>query len=143
MVTRIIAVLLVVALLVAALGQSDDRAKIQGVWSGYVVEGRGERPDRGPVRLSEINIKADRITGKDGNKDLGEGSYTGDVRTNPRQMDTTGLSGEQKGKTYLGIYSLDGDTLKWCTANPGKPRPTEFISRPSAGQFLMVLKRQR
>jgi uncharacterized protein (TIGR03067 family) len=44
-------------------------------------------------------------------------------------------------KTYLGIYTLGGDTLKWCVSTPGNARPTEFATKGS--QFMLVLKRQK
>jgi uncharacterized protein (TIGR03067 family) len=41
----------------------------------------------------------------------------------------------------LGIYSLAGDELRLCTAEPGKPRPTAFQGGP--GISLVVLKREK
>lgn len=124
----------------------DDRAKFAGVWQGFVVEGRGDRPDRGPVKL-EITVTGDKMSSRDLNArdtskaDLGEGTYKLDGAQNPKTIDATGTNGQNRGKLFPGIYLVDGNTLKWCVANPGKQRPTEFISRPSGGQFLMVLKR--
>ena len=49
--------------------------------------------------------------------------------------------GSEKGETYLGIYKIEGDTLKWCVAVPGSERPSEFAT--SGSDFLLVLKRQK
>jgi uncharacterized protein (TIGR03067 family) len=119
-----------------------DRRALSGNWEGFIAEPRGERP--GPVRFSEIRITPERIRGTQGDgRDMGEGTYQLGVAGTVRTLDSTGLSGEPRGKTFLGIYEIRGDTLRWCVANPGKPRPTEFASRPSSGQFLMVLTRKR
>ena len=37
----------------------------------------------------------------------------------------------EKGQNYLGIYLLDGDTLKWCVSTPDNEWPTEFTIRPT------------
>jgi len=41
----------------------------------------------------------------------------------------------------LAIYTLDGDTLKICSAAAGKPRPTRFESKPGDFGGLWILKR--
>jgi uncharacterized protein (TIGR03067 family) len=42
-----------------------------------------------------------------------------------------------------GIYSLEGDTFRWCSAGGGnKARPTTFTSVPGSRHSLMVLRRQ-
>ena len=62
----------------------------------------------------------------------------------PKTQDFSQTSeGENKGKTTLGIYEIDGDTLKTCSAEPGKDRPTEFSTNPGSGHFLRVFKKER
>ncbi len=46
-------------------------------------------------------------------------------------------------KPQLGIYQLDGDTLMFCAAAPGKDRPTEFASKEGSGYTLTILKRSK
>jgi len=131
-----------VTLAFAADTQPATRPALDGVWRGFTVEGKGERPDRGPVQL-ELTIKGDHITARrlDGNKEgLGEGDY----RITPGQpatMDATEVRARGRARTYLGILSQEGDTLRWCVATPNNPRPTEFeTKRPN---FLLVLRRQK
>ena len=121
-----------------------DRKSLVGTWQGYVVEGKGENPNRGAVHL-EIVITPDKMTSTDlqtPSKSFGEGTFRLDASAKLKTLDPIGTGGPEKGKAYLGIYILEGDTLKWCVANPGKPRPQEFASKTGAGQFLMILKRQ-
>jgi hypothetical protein len=49
--------------------------------------------------------------------------------------------GDDKGKTFRGIYEFEGDTRKVCLAPAGKERPKEFSSTAGSGHVLAVLKR--
>ena len=51
--------------------------------------------------------------------------------------------GPTKGQTHLGIYELDGDTVKFCFAAPGKERPTDFTAKASSGRTASVWKRDK
>jgi len=39
------------------------------------------------------------------------------------------------------MYALEGDTLKYCVAPPGRPRPEGFATAKGDGNTLVVLKR--
>ena len=117
--------------------------KLDGVWEGYAVEGKGEKPDRGPVHL-RLTIKGDTITAFDlkDNKDMGRGTFKLDPTQKLKTLDATGvLLPAKRDRTFLGIYELDGDTLKWCVDNRRKDRPTEF--RTNNGAYLLILKRKK
>jgi uncharacterized protein (TIGR03067 family) len=59
----------------------------------------------------------------------------------PKAIDCTSKGG---GQANPGIYSLDGDTFKWCAAGGGnKVRPTTFESKPGSKQSLLVLRRNK
>jgi uncharacterized protein (TIGR03067 family) len=59
----------------------------------------------------------------------------------PKAIDCTSKG---SGQPAPGIYSLEGDTLKWCSAGgTNKIRPTKFSSQPGSKQSLMVLHRSR
>jgi uncharacterized protein (TIGR03067 family) len=140
-----LAVLLVCGPLSGPAGADDAPAevpKLDGVWRGFTVLGKGENPDRGPVHL-ELTIKGDHIDAKrlDGQSlPMTEGTYT-IVPGKPMQMDGTETNARGRKRVYLGICELTGDTLKWCVATPRNERPTDFeTKRP---QFLVILKRQK
>jgi len=60
---------------------------------------------------------------------------------NPKAIDCTSKRG---GQPAPGIYSLDGDVFKWCSAGgSNKIRPTSFSSEPGSKQSLMVLRRAK
>jgi uncharacterized protein (TIGR03067 family) len=129
--------------LCAALGADNDdaamRKKLAGAWRGFAVEGTGEKPDQGPVKL-ELTITEKEIAAiKDGSEDMGAGAYTVGLGQSPMWLDGTRTRGAGPKGPYLGIFKFEGDTLKWCVSTPRNPRPTEF--KTVKGQFLVILKR--
>ena len=58
-------------------------------------------------------------------------------------IDCTLSEGANKGKMQLGIYELDGDTVKFCFAAPGKDRPTDFTTKPGDTRVLSVWKKEK
>jgi hypothetical protein len=115
---------------------------LNGVWQGFVVEGKGEQPDRGPTHL-ELTVKGNHIGAKrlDGeNGSLGEGNY----KLTPGRfllMNATEIRNRRKGHTYQGICIVEPDMLKWCVATPGNKRPKDFETKGQ--QFLLILKRRK
>jgi uncharacterized protein (TIGR03067 family) len=143
--TRLIAAVALLFALVSLGAQkaSDSAAEpdLNGIWRGYVVEGRGEQPDRGTTHL-ELTIKDHQITAQrlDGEAGpLGEGTYK--IKLGKLlQMDATQTSSQGKRLLYLGICKLEDGQLHWCVATPRNRRPAQFQTRGQ--QFLLILKRQ-
>lgn len=67
------------------------------------------------------------------------GTFTADAGKTPATIDMKPESGRYKGKTLLGVFKLDGDTLTVAFAEPGRPRPTGFDG--GAGVVVAVHKR--
>ncbi len=128
---------------ILAAEDASLRKGLLGTWQGAVVEGDGSKPGGQRFRISELVITTDKITAKDGQgNSLGSGAYQLARSGGTLTIDATGTGGQMQGKTYLGICSVDGNTLKWCSGNPQRPRPTQFKSTPPDG-FLMVLTRKQ
>jgi len=123
--------------------EADDAKALAGVWKGWVVEGQGTEPRQRRMRI-EMTIKGNTITCiEDGKKDLGAGTFTVKSTREGKQLDATRTRGpdSRAGTTYLGIYTLENGTLKWCVGSPpGRTRPTEMRSK--TGQFLMILTKE-
>jgi uncharacterized protein (TIGR03067 family) len=65
-----------------------------------------------------------------------------DAARNPKTIDLEIMAGEYKGIVYLGIYELDGDTLRLCFALPDRPvRPSEFSASKGSVRALTEFKR--
>ena len=114
---------------------ADDRKAILGVWKG------GMPGD--PPGSMELTITPTRITGRNprSGESLGEGSYQLDPAK--KTIDPHKEAKFGRGKTYLGVYSLKGDTLKWVSNSRGNKRPVDLVHRPDRDQFLMILQRQK
>jgi uncharacterized protein (TIGR03067 family) len=125
---------------VGSKGEAEARQRLAGVWRGFAVEGKGEKPDQGPAKLeltfSEKSIHGIELKGEQ-RVDHGEGDYLLDLASDPLQLDgvKTMLSGRKD--SWLGIYKFAGDRLYWCVAKRERPKSFETVK----GQFLMILKR--
>ena len=64
-----------------------------------------------------------------------------DPSKSPKTIDVTVTEGLNKGAVMLGIYEINGDTLKVCFDPEGKKRPTEFKSASGSADFVNVHKR--
>jgi uncharacterized protein (TIGR03067 family) len=65
-----------------------------------------------------------------------------DPKARPRAIDLIVLEGKEM-KTLLGIYELDGDTLKICLSEQSKVRPTEFKPDKDTKTGVVILKREK
>jgi len=100
-------------------GQIEGRSQIELVVNGNVIVGR-------------------EIGGGGNGNSLGSGTFTmtGDGRSG--NMDATYTEGPQRGQTCMGIYMIEGDTLRWNVNNRGT-RPVDFSG--GNGNWPMVLQR--
>src|ERR1051325_10211135 len=87
--------------------RADDRKDIVGVW-------RGGMPGDPPGSI-ELTITPTKISGRNPRtgESLGEGTYELDPRK--KFIDTHGTDSSVRGRSYLGLYSIEGNTLKWVS----------------------------
>ena len=95
------------------------------------------------VKENTLVIKDDTITVTAGKRGGYELTFTLDESKTPKTMDEWLVKPEKRDKPYLGIYSLEGDTMTWCFSNPGEKRPTEFTGKAGSGWTLTVFKRAK
>lgn len=127
-------------------GAQDDAvkkelAKLQGEWKmvsgvadGYSV------PDE-MLSSGKRVCKGDELTVTIGGEVIMKAKITVDPSKSPKTIDYQVIEGPTKGKKHLGIYALDGDTLKSCFAAPGDERPKEFGSKEGDKLTFSVWKR--
>jgi uncharacterized protein (TIGR03067 family) len=68
---------------------------------------------------------------------------TVDPGKKPKTIDYDVTDGFFKGKKQLGLYEIDGDTAKFCFANPDAERPTDFTTKEGSGRTVSVWKRTK
>jgi uncharacterized protein (TIGR03067 family) len=140
----------VVALLTLALvgcnatadDAKDDLKALEGTWDLIHFERDGKE-----VKLQKdtraINTGAKFVV-KRGDEVIAAGTMKVDPSKKPKASETTYTEGPDKGKTFKGIYQIDGDTVKFCRAgSPDDARPTEFKTKPGSGQLMAVYKRAK
>jgi uncharacterized protein (TIGR03067 family) len=118
----------------------SDLDKLAGTWR---IESSAWNGVEDPEVAKSVTIlfRGDKfiVVDRDGNRQ--QETITLMPARNPKAIDCTSKG---SGQPAPGIYSLEGDTFKWCSAGgANKSRPTEFSSRPGSRQSLMVLRRVR
>jgi uncharacterized protein (TIGR03067 family) len=141
---------LVAGLLLAADAKKDDAKKdsdaLQGTWRPVSAE-RGGQEQGDDAKQHTLAFEGDKFTVKRNDEVMVKGTFKLDASKKPRTIDMTVTEGrrdDDKGKKILGIYELDKDSLKWCTAEPGgEERPKEFATKEGTKVMLVTLKKEK
>ena len=128
--------------LAASSRDAKDEETIQGTWLPATAEIAGKPFPDDLRKTIKLVIKDDKYTVTVG-KMMDQGSAKLKPSAKPKEMDIAGTEGPNKGKTFLAIYELDGDTLKICYDLGGKNRPTEFKTKEGTQLFLVTYKREK
>jgi len=115
--------------------------KFQGTWTFESSETGGKELPAGELKGVIVIFEGDKHTVKKGDEVIQVGTQKLDASKSPKTIDVTMTEGPNKGMVMLGIYEIDGDTLKVCFDPQGKKRPTEFKSPPGSENFVNVHKR--
>ncbi len=115
--------------------------KFQGTWTFESSESGGKELPAGELKGLILTFEGDKHTVKKGDEVVQVGTHKLDPSKSPKTIDVTMTEGPNKGTVMLGIYEIDGDTLKVCFDLQGKKRPTEFKSAPGSENFVNVHKR--
>ena len=143
--------LLAAGLLAGSLLAADDKKDEKKPKDAEAIVGKWqlEKIDFGPDTPAEANkelsdgyflFSADKLVIKfPRDKELREGTYTLDPAASPKTLDLT-MKGDKEKR--LGLYELDGDTLKLCLTNSdGSPRPAKMEADPKKYVGVITLKR--
>jgi uncharacterized protein (TIGR03067 family) len=137
---------LVVGLVAAAPGtkdEKDDLKKFEGEWVFSAWDHAGNPLPAEARETAKWTIKGEKYT-FEFNDLKEEGTIKLDPGKKPATIDLAITEGEDKGKSQVGIYKMDGDTITVCLAPPGaKDRPTEFKSTEENGYILATIKRAK
>jgi len=127
---------------------ADDKAdlekevkKFQGAWTIESSVTGGKELSAAELKEFILTFEGDKHTLKRGDDVFQVGTQKIDPSKSPKTIDVTITEGPNKGKVMLGIYEIDGDTMKVCFDPQGKKRPTEFKSAAGSENFVNVHKR--
>jgi uncharacterized protein (TIGR03067 family) len=142
---RIITGVIVVVLTGSVAAQDDTKkkemAKLEGEWSMVSGNASGQSLPEEAVKSGKRVCNDGETTITISGKVFFKAKVTIDPTKKPKAIDYEMTEGPTKGKTHLGIYELDGDTVKFCFAAPGKDRPTDFTSKEGSERTLSVWKK--
>jgi uncharacterized protein (TIGR03067 family) len=120
-----------------------DTAQLQGEWAMSTGGRDGHTLPGDMLKNSKRVCKGDETAVVVGGQLLMKAKFTLDPSKKPKSIDYQITGGANAGKTQLGIYELDGDTVKFCFSTPGKDRPTDFATKAGDGHTSSVWKREK
>jgi uncharacterized protein (TIGR03067 family) len=109
---------------------NKDLAKFAGKWQPTNLQVGEAKSTEAQMKATTLVIEGDKYTvtikGEKDTAEIDKGTVKLDVLAKPQAMEITSDFGPNKGKKFLAIYEISGDTLKVCYDLEGKKRPTEF-----------------
>ena len=139
---RFVMLVMIASLAASAPGaDAQEKGGLLGTWVAVSAERNGRAAE--DLKGHELTFAGDRFTIRSKGKVLYQGSYRVEPSKKPAAIDFTHTEGETKGKTWLGIYLLEGSGLKICdnADDPGKGRPAAFVTEPGSGRVLVNFTR--
>ena len=117
----------------------EEMKQLQGNWVVVSIQVNGKDLPQDKIGDPNAAIKGDEYRIHDFRLRL-----MIDPTKKPKTIDMDGKDGNGKPLRMIGIYELEGDTLKICFAKPGTAeRPTKMETKPDSGQSLVVYKRNK
>jgi uncharacterized protein (TIGR03067 family) len=119
-----------------------DLEKLQGNWIVVSMEMDGKFMSPEARQKVKLSIDGENYVFKNG--DGGNaGLYKIDPTRNPKELSIVIGGGDEKGKVYLAIYKIEGDTMTQCMELSNKNRPHEFTGKAGSGCALEIWQRQK
>ncbi len=144
--TRYVATAIVAVLLLAAapaLKDEDDAKKLQGTWQAVTYEAGGT-PVKDVAEKVVCTCEKDVFTFLYEGKVVWKATFKLDPSKKPKAIDMTITEGPNTGQAIVGIYEVDKDALKWCTAIAGDTeRPKEFGAPVGNNVALYTFRRNK
>ena len=114
--------------------------KLEGTWQVVMFIKDGNEAPKEEAATIKLVFKGDSFTVIHREQKM-TGKFAADPGQKPATLDIEVTEGADKGDSQMGIYELDGDTLRVCTAHNGVARPTKFESTAGSQCLLITLKR--
>jgi uncharacterized protein (TIGR03067 family) len=120
-----------------------DQTRLLGTWEAVKVEMAGVTIDPRETRVPvTVTVTAEKLTITDGGGPKAA-RYRLDASKSPAWIDVVSEHSSDRGKTYLGIYELQGDTLKLCFSQKAGERPIAFTTKPDQATHCFHLRREK
>jgi uncharacterized protein (TIGR03067 family) len=123
------------------LAAQQELQRLQGTWVFESLEESGKSVPADQLKGRTLFIGVDAFFIRKDTTMLQAGNISLDPGRKPKTINAIVKQGEQKGDIMLGIYTLEGDTLKLCIDVQGLDRPKEFKTMPDSKLMLAVCKR--
>lgn len=122
--------------------EDEKKNELEGTWELVSLERDGKdvkiQPD------TKLAVTGNKFVVMVGDKVISGGTFKLDPGKNPKAIDSIYTEGPDKGKSFKGIYQLEGKTVKFCRAGtPDKERPAEFKTTAESGGLASVYKRAK
>lgn len=118
----------------------DGKTELEGTWDLVSLERDGKEIK--PQKDTKALFTGDKFMIQVADKVIAGGTFRIDATQKPKATDATYTEGPDMGKSFKGIYQIDGDTLKFCRAgSPDQKRPTEFKTKAGTDGVASVYKR--
>ena len=124
---------------------ANDQEKLQGSWEAVEIIKDGKAAPADLLKGVKITFAQDKMTLVGGKLfDRQEFRVKLDPAKKPKAIDLTSLDGASKGKVFVGIYQLRGDTVKLCVSNDpeSKERPSEFAAKEGSKVGVSTFSRR-
>jgi uncharacterized protein (TIGR03067 family) len=121
----------------------EELGRLKGEWTLVSGMKDGQKLPADFVKAGKRLVKGNETTVFFGREVFLKAAFTLDPSASPKSIDYIVTAGQNQGEAQLGIYALEGDTVTYYLAPPGRPRPTEFTTRPGAGGTTTVWKRKK
>src|SRR4030081_2566778 len=110
---------LIAVLLLNAASRADDAVKkemalLDGTWSMVSGQINGQVMPEATAKSGKREAKDGGVAISIGGQVFFKAKFTVDPNKKPKAIDYAMTEGFTKGKTQLGIYEIDGDTVKFC-----------------------------
>ncbi len=121
----------------------QESQRIQGSWQFQSVQKNGDKVPETELKDRTVIFGGDAFVVRHAGQLFHAGTQKLDPSKSPKTINAMIAQGDGKGDILLGIYELDGDTLKVCFDTEGQQRPSEFKSDAGSENLLVVYKRVR
>ena len=118
---------------------STSEIELQGTWKTVAIEAAGEKAPESITSKLKLTFKGRSLIFDPAEPGFAHFRYKLSPALKPTGFEMVQADGNAKGEPVLGIYVIEGDTLKICLG--GKDRPRAFESGPDSQNAIYTLQR--